>query len=96
VVSKASALTLRVSAQPASVVIRNIDNNSTQAFVMKAASRTVQLENGRYHIKIEHNGEVKERELSLTGNQGLTFSAEFKGSIEAKAPDKEGEAKSDE
>ena len=37
------------------------------------------VENGHYLVKIEHDGDVKERDLSLTGAQGqLTVSADFK------------------
>jgi hypothetical protein len=77
---KGTALTLRVSTFPAQVTIRNLDNNNTQAFTMKAASRVVQLDSGRYQVKVERKGETKERELNLTGGQGqLTFTADFKG-----------------
>ena len=43
---------------PAQVTIRNLDNNTTQAFTMKAASRSVQLTSGRYLVRIDHNGHL--------------------------------------
>lgn len=79
-IAKGTALTLRVSTFPAQVTIKNLDDNTSQAFTMKAASRVIPLESGRYQIKVERKGEVKERELNLTGTQGqLTFTADFKG-----------------
>lgn len=70
-------LTIRVNATPASVTIRNLENNSSQAFVTKTKARTIALDNGLYHVRIEYQGETKERELRLSGAQ-ITFSADFK------------------
>lgn len=91
--SKTSALTLRVDHVPVSVVIRNVGNESTQAFVLKSTTRTLQLDNGHYEIKLEHEGETKERDLVLSGNQ-VTFSAEFKTKAKNTAPG--GNSQSDE
>lgn len=80
IAAKSTALTLRVNSFPAQVTIRNLDTNTTQAFTMKAATRQVPLESGRYQVKVERKGETKERELNLSAAQGqLTFTADFKG-----------------
>ena len=75
---KTTTLTQRIERTPTSVVIRNMDQDTTQAFVMQNNTRTLQLENGRYHITIEYEGETKIRDLVLSGKQ-VTFSANFKG-----------------
>ena len=54
-----TALTLRVSAFPAQVTIENVDTNTTQAFTMKAQTKTVQLQAGHYEVRIEKGGEVQ-------------------------------------
>jgi serine/threonine protein kinase len=72
-------LTLRTTLMPVQVTIRNLDNNSTQAFTMNQKSQVVELENGRFQVKMEKNGQVKERFITLNANQSkLTFSANFK------------------
>lgn len=74
------SLTILVNMLPAQVTLRRFAPDTTQAFTLKTQAKTLQLDTGRYQIKIEHNGEIKERELTLTGAQGdLTFSADFKG-----------------
>jgi hypothetical protein len=56
-----------------------LGGQNTQVFTLKLAARTVQLAPGRYMVRVEYRGEVKEREIDLTGAQrSLTFSAEFK------------------
>jgi hypothetical protein len=72
-------LTITVSALPAQVTVRETESNTIQVFQMKVLTRTLQLSSGRYFIKIEHKGQVKERELMLSPIQGnMTFSADFK------------------
>lgn len=72
-------LTIMVSALPAQVTVRHAENNTIQVFPMKALTRTLQLPSGRYFIKIEHKGQMKERDLILSPTQGnMTFSADFK------------------
>lgn len=74
-------LTIMVSALPAQVTVRHAENNTIQVFPMKALTRTLQLPSGRYFIKIEHKGQMKERDLMLSPSQGnMTFSADFKDS----------------
>ena len=78
--SDATQLTIRISAPPAQVVVRGGEPVTTRSFTMTQAARTLTLPPGRYSIHIERGGEVKERELMLTGQPPqLTFSAEFKG-----------------
>jgi hypothetical protein len=75
-----TSLTLRVNMMPAQVTIQNLDNQTTQTFSLKSAVRVVQLPSGRYLVKVEYEGETKERELALTGkDRQLTFAVEFKG-----------------
>ena len=63
----------------AQVTLRNLNSNATQIFSLRGSSKQVQLAAGRYYLRVEHNTDAKERELSLNGNEGqLTFSAEFK------------------
>lgn len=77
--SKSNALTLRVSLTPAQVTIKNMENSSTQIFMIRTPQKIIKLDNGRYQVKVERNDEVRERELILTGTQGhLTFTADFK------------------
>ncbi len=77
--SQTAQLTLRVNLVPAQVTIRNLDSNTTQAFSMKTETKAVQLSPGRYHVKIEKDGVVTERELKISGSEGqLTFTADFK------------------
>jgi serine/threonine protein kinase len=72
-------LTLRSTIVPVQVTIRNIDTNSTMAFQMSSTSKIVNLENGRYQVKMESKGVIKERFVTLTAEQSkLTFSASFK------------------
>ena len=72
-------LTIRTNTDVAQVTLRNLTNNATQIFSLRGSSKQVQLAAGRYFLRVEHNTDAKERELSLKGNEGqLTFSAEFK------------------
>jgi len=72
-------LTIRTNTDTAQVTLRNLNSNATQIFSLRGSSKQVQLGAGRYYLRVEHNTDVKERELSLNGNEGqLTFSAEFK------------------
>jgi len=73
-----NALTLRVNQIPAQVTIKNINNSSTQIFILRSKTKVVKLENGKYQVKVERNQETRERELNLTGQGQLTFSADFK------------------
>ena len=46
---------------------------------MKTETKAVQLSPGRYQVKIEKDGDAKERELKISGTEGqLTFAADFK------------------
>lgn len=77
--SKVNALTLRVNQTPAQVTIKNMENSSTQIFMIRTSQKVIKLDNGRYQVKVERNDEIRERELILTGTQGhLTFTADFK------------------
>ena len=72
-------LTLRINYGPAQVTIRNLDSNASQIFTMAGGAKTISLSPGRHHIRLDHSGETKERDLTLNGNEGhLTFSIEFK------------------
>ena len=72
-------LTIRTNTDVAQVTLRNLNSNATQIFSLRGSSKQVQLAAGRYYLRVEHNTDAKERELSLNGNEGqLTFSAEFK------------------
>jgi serine/threonine protein kinase len=72
-------LTIRTNTDVAQVTLRNLNSNATQIFSLRGNSKQVQLAAGRYYLRVEHNTDAKERELSLNGNEGqLTFSAEFK------------------
>jgi len=72
-------LTLSSNTPPVNVTIKNIDTGSTQVFTMNDNTQAVDLENGRYQVKMEKDGAVKERFISLTAEQNkLTFSASFK------------------
>jgi hypothetical protein len=72
-------LTLRVNMLPAQVTVRQLESNNTQVFALKSKAKVLELDPGRYVIKVEHNGETREREVNLSTNQGeLTFSADFK------------------
>jgi serine/threonine protein kinase len=74
-----AALTLRVSNFPAQATVKNLDTGAVQTFTMNAPSKVVPLDGGRYHVKIEYNGNAKERDLVLGPSQGqLTFTADFK------------------
>lgn len=70
-------LTIRVNASPVTLTIRNLDSGSSQTVVIKTPVRNLSLDNGRYLLRAEYQGDAKERELRLTGSQ-ITFSAEFK------------------
>jgi hypothetical protein len=74
-----TALTLRVNQVPAQVTIKNTETSSTQIFMIRTKTKTLNLNKGIYQVKVERNQEIKERELNLTGDQGqLTFTADFK------------------
>jgi hypothetical protein len=77
-VSNQNALTLRVNQTPAQVTIKNLDTSSTQIFMIRTKTKVVKLDNGKYQIKVERNQEIKERELNLSGQGQLTFTADFK------------------
>ena len=78
--SRHYVLTLRVSQTPAKVSIRNLDENDTQTFTMTNRTHALQLENGRFHVRIEQGDQVRERTIILTANQNkLTFTADFGG-----------------
>ena len=73
------ALTLRINLGPAQATLRNLDTSATQVFTIKSGAKTVNLSPGRYHIRIDHGSETRERDLNLNGGEGqLTFSVEFK------------------
>jgi serine/threonine protein kinase len=77
--SQLVTLTIRTNTDVAQVTLRNLNSNATQIFSLRGSSKQVQLAAGRYYLRVEHNTDAKERELSLNGNEGqLTFSAEFK------------------
>jgi hypothetical protein len=78
-ISQDVQLTLRINYGPAQVTIRNLDSNASQIFTMAGGAKTISLSPGRHHIRLDHSGETKERDLMLSGNEGhLTFSIEFK------------------
>jgi tRNA A-37 threonylcarbamoyl transferase component Bud32 len=73
------ALTLRINLGPAQATLRNLETSATQVFTIKSGTKTVSLSPGRYHIRIDHGSETRERDLNLNGGEGqLTFSVEFK------------------
>ena len=73
------ALTLRINLGPAQATLRNLETSATQVFTIKSGAKTVSLSPGRYHIRIDHGSETRERDLNLNGGEGqLTFSVEFK------------------
>ena len=73
------SLTITVRPIPAQVNVRNLESGRTESFTLNEESRTLALPAGTYQVKVEKNGEIKERKLDLTGStKSLTFGVEFK------------------
>jgi hypothetical protein len=75
-------LTIRVNQLPAQVTIRGGTGSSSQVFTLKTPVKTIELPPGRYQVKVEYQGQLKEREIifatSVDAPKKLTFSADFK------------------
>ncbi len=74
------ALTITSNRWPATVtIIPSADNaGSIQKFKLEQASKSLKISEGRYTVRIESDGEVKERRIDTTiSTGGITYSVEF-------------------
>jgi len=79
--ARSYTLTIRARPVPVEVRIRNVDTEAVQTFTMKESTRALNLAAGRWQIRIERGGDVRERLLNLSGDQtSFTFNAEFRDS----------------
>ena len=81
-------LTVTTNRWPANVTLINngAPGSAPTQFRIDRSSKTVRIPQGRFTIRVEANGEVKERRLDTTTVSGaITYSVEFSGSANQKA-----------